>query len=93
MRMRRQGESIKTIAQDVGCHRQTVRMHLKEKRGETLADESRKQVLIVELRNHFQELVDFAAVGLKWRSRPSRSEMLGVKGPEVPMGKYPQMGT
>ncbi|MBA7466788.1 hypothetical protein ES707_01980 [subsurface metagenome] len=67
MRMRRRGESIKAIAQAIGCHRQTVRTYLKEKRGDILAEEARKEVLTGELLGHFQELVSFAQVGLKRR--------------------------
>lgn len=67
MRMRRQGESIQAIAQAIGCHRQTVRTYLKEKRGDILAEEARKEVLTGELLSHFQELVSFAQVGLKRR--------------------------
>lgn len=67
IRMRRQGESIKVIAQAIGCHRQTVRTYLKEKHGDILAEEARKEVLKGELLGHFQELVSFAQVGLKCR--------------------------
>ena len=67
MRMRRQGESIKVIAQAIGCHRQTVRTYLKEKRGDILAEEARKEVLTGELLGHFRELINFAQVGLKDR--------------------------
>lgn len=74
MRMRRQGESIIAIAQAIGCHRQTVRTYLKEKRGDILADEARKEVLKGELLGHFQELVNFAQVGLKSRLDASRPE-------------------
>jgi transposase-like protein len=65
IRMRRQGESIKAIAEAIGCHRQTVRMHLKEKRDDILADEARKEVLKEELLGHFRELSSFAQVGFK----------------------------
>jgi len=61
VRMRSQGESIKAIAEAIGCHRQTVRIHLKEKRGDILADEVRKQLLLDELRRHLDELTQFAA--------------------------------
>ncbi|MFC2047599.1 hypothetical protein ACFLTK_04935 [Chloroflexota bacterium] len=67
MRMRRQGESIKVIAQAIGCHRQTVRTYLREKHGDILAEEARKEVLTGELLGHFRELVNFAQVGLKHR--------------------------
>ena len=67
MRMRRRGESIKAIAQAIGCHRQTVRTYLKEKHGDILAEEARKEVLKGELLSHFQELVSFAQVGIKRR--------------------------
>ena len=36
MRLQRQGQSIQSIARAMGCHRQTVRMHLKEKEGDIL---------------------------------------------------------
>ncbi len=67
MRMRRRGESIQSIAQAIGCHRQTVRTYLKEKHGDILAGEARKEVLTGELLGHFRELVNFAQVGLKRR--------------------------
>jgi len=61
MRLRRQGKSISAIAQATGCHRQTVRGYLRERRGDILADEVRKQVLIDELRRHLDDLAQFAA--------------------------------
>jgi len=88
MRMRRQGRSIKAIAQAMGCHRQTVRMHLKERHADILADEARKQVLIDELRNHFRELAGFATVELKSHLRASRTELPG-SGPEMLMPGRP----
>jgi len=33
LRMRRQGQSVKAIAEAIGCHRQTVRLHLRKGRG------------------------------------------------------------
>jgi len=82
MRMRRQGESIIAIAQAIGCHRQTVRTYLKEKHGDILADEARKEVLKGELLGHFQELVGFAQVGLKSRLDASPEE----QGKRIPKG-------
>jgi len=84
MRMRRQGQSIKAIAQAIGCHRQTVRTHLKERHGDILADEARKQVLIDELRSHFQELANFAAVSLRRHLDASPAQMRDLR-PEVPI--------
>lgn len=82
MRMRRQGESIKAIAQAIRCHRQTVRTYLKEKRGDILANEARKEVLKEELLGHFQELVGFVQVGLKSRLDASPEE----QGKRIPKG-------
>jgi transposase-like protein len=86
IRMRRQGESIKAIAQAIGCHRQTVRMYLKEKRDDILADEARKEVLKGELLGHFRELSSFAQVGLKScldASSPERGKRIlkGIREP------------
>ena len=83
MRMRRQGESIKAIAQAIGCHRQTVRTRLKEKHGDILADEARKEVLKGELLGHFQELINFAQVGLKSRLDAS-AEPRPKQGKRIP---------
>jgi len=83
MRLKREGKSISDIARVIGCHRQTVRMHLREKHGDIVAEEARKQVFIEELRGHFQELVNFASVGFKWRLKASRSEIPGLTGLEV----------
>lgn len=74
MRLRRQGESIKGIAQAIGCHRQTVRLHLKEKRGDMLRDEARKEILMEAIRNHFKELADFAGKRMKRRFEESYPE-------------------
>jgi len=65
MRLKREGKSISAIARIIGCHRQTVRMHLREKHGDIVAEEARKQVLIEELRGHFQELANLATARLK----------------------------
>ena len=83
MRLKREGKSISAIARIIGCHRQTVRMHLKEKHGDIVAEEARKQVLIEELRGHFEELANFASVGFKWHLKASRSEVPGLIGFEV----------
>jgi hypothetical protein len=69
----------------MGCHRQTVRTHLRERHGDILADEARKQVMIDELHAHFRELADFARIDLKWRLKASSSEKPGVTAPEIPM--------
>jgi len=74
LRLRRQGQSVKAIAQAIGCHRQTVRLHLKERRGDILAEEARKQILIAELRSHFLELATLATATLKLRVDASPSE-------------------
>lgn len=65
MRLRRQGFSISAIARTVGCHRQTVSAHLKERREDFIAEEARKQVLTQALANHFEQLARFAQVELK----------------------------
>lgn len=85
MRLKREGKSISAIARVIGCHRQTVRMHLREKHGDIVAEEVRKQVLIEGLRDHFQELVNFAAVSLKRRFDASPSELPGLTGLRVAM--------
>ena len=85
IRLKREGKSISAIARIIGCHRQTVRMHLREKHGDIIAEEARKQVFIEELRGHFQELANFAAIGLKWRLKASRSEIPRLTGLEVAM--------
>ena len=74
VRLRRQGKSISAIAQATGCHRQTVRLYLKERQADVLADEARKQVLIEALRGHFQELAKLATASLKMRLDASPSE-------------------
>ena len=83
LRLHRQGKSISAIAQATGCHRQTVGAYLRERQADILANEVRKQVLIEELRGHFRELTDFAAIGLKWRLKASRTEIPGLTGFEV----------
>jgi transposase-like protein len=97
IRLQRQGKSISAIAQATGCHRQTVRTYLRERQADILADEVRKQVLIEELRSHFQELANFAAVGLKWRLKASRSEApfleVAMPGPISVAGKLGLLGS
>ena len=83
LRLKREGKSISDIARAIGCHRQTVRMHLKEKHGDIVAEEARKQVLIEELREHFRELASFASIDFKWRLKASRTEIPGLTGFEV----------
>ncbi|MBA7471242.1 hypothetical protein ES707_06545 [subsurface metagenome] len=73
MRMRRQGESIKAIAEAIGCHRQTVRLHLQERRGNILADEVRRQLLTDELQRHLNEVTEFA---VSFKSRVIRPDSL-----------------
>lgn len=58
--LHRQGESISAISRAVGCHRQTVKSYLVGRRGDILADEVRKQLLIDELRRHLDDLAQFA---------------------------------
>jgi len=50
----------KTIARDLECNRQTVRVYLKERQVDVLADEVRKQLLTDELRRHLDNLTQFA---------------------------------
>jgi len=83
LRLHRQGMSISAIAQATGCHRQTVRAYLVERQADILADEVKKQVLVEELRNHFRELPDFAALGFKGHLDASVSESPGLAGPRV----------
>jgi hypothetical protein len=70
-RMLREGKSISAIAQAIGCHRQTVRIHLKEKQRDIVADEVRKQLLTEELISHFRQLGEFAQIGLRSRLNAS----------------------
>ncbi len=74
MRLQRQGQSIQSIARAMGCHRQTVRMHLKEKEGDILRDEARKQMMIEAIREHFKELADFAGKDLRQKFEASPAE-------------------
>lgn len=71
LRMRRQGQSIKTIAEAIGCHRQTVRLHLQERQGEILAGEVRKQVLTDEVQKHLDDLTQFAVSFKSYLTIPS----------------------
>lgn len=59
-RLRRQGKSILAIAKATGCHRQTVRVYLKELKTDILADEVRKELLTDELRRHVDAVIGFA---------------------------------
>lgn len=74
MRLQRQGESIQDIARAIGCHRQTVRMHLNKNLGEILRNEARKQVMIEAIRQHFRELAEFAGKGFKGKFQRSPKE-------------------
>ena len=85
LRLHRQGKSISAIAEATGCHRQTVRAYLRQRQGDILADEVKKQVLVEELRNHFQELRDFASYRCNGRFDASSSEMPGLTGLKVRM--------
>ena len=60
MRMRRQGKSVKAIAEAMGCHRQTVRMHLRERQADILAVEVKKQLLTDEQQKHLDGVTQFA---------------------------------
>jgi transposase-like protein len=93
VRLHRQGKSISAIAQATGCHRQTVRAYLRERQADILADEVRKEVLIEELRGHFQELRNFAVVDLKRRLDASPSEAPGITSPKLPIpGRISTLG-
>jgi hypothetical protein len=83
LRLHRQGMSISAIAQATGCHRQTVKAYLVERQADILADEVKKQVLVEELRNHFRELPDFAALGFKGHLDASVSESPSLTGPRA----------
>jgi len=74
LRLKREGKTDTAIAKVLGIHRQTVGRYLKRRRNDILADEARKQVLIEELRGHFQELANGVPVSLRWRLDASRSE-------------------
>lgn len=74
LRLRRQGKSITEIARNVGCQRQTVRAYLRERQGDILRDEARKQILVEAIGNHFKELADFGGRGMKQRFKESYSE-------------------
>jgi hypothetical protein len=87
MRLRREGKSTSEIARTVGCHRQTVRAYLRERRSSILADEVRKEVLKEALLGHFRELADFAGKELVHRFKFSYPEgqhilvgLLGLPG-------------
>ncbi len=66
-RLRRLGVSQTEIGKKVGCHRQTVRLHLQEKSADTVAEGARRDVLADALRRHFQQLADFAGSNLRTR--------------------------
>ena len=83
LRLKREGKTDTAIAKFLGIHRQTVGRYLKRRRNDILADEARKQVLIDELRGHFQELAKFAPT-LRFHLDASPSE-----GSE---GGYPSTG-
>ncbi len=75
--MRRQGQSINDIAEDIGCHRQTVRLRLKEKRGAILADEVRRQMLVDEMLRHIDDLSQFADSLLRYLRVPTSPKVEG----------------
>jgi len=92
MRLRREGKSITEIAQIVGCHRQTVRAYLRERKSSILVDEVRKEVLKEALLWHFKELADFARKELGDRFKFSCPEgkyvlggLLGLPGVGSPL--------
>ena len=60
LRLRRQGKSISAIARAAGCNRQTVRVYLKERQADVLAEEVRKQALTDDLQKHLDDLTQFA---------------------------------
>ena len=73
LRLKREGKTDTAIAKVLGIHRQTVGRYLKRRRNDILAEEVRKQVLIEELRSHFQELAQFTST-LRPRLDASPSE-------------------
>jgi hypothetical protein len=80
LRLKREGKTDTAIGKLLGIHRQTVHRYLKRRRNDILADEARKQVLIDELRGHFQLLANFAD-NLKWRFGASPSEGQWIRDP------------
>ncbi len=73
-RFHRQGVSQTEIAKKVRCHRQTVRLHLKEKGVDSAAEYARREVLADALRRHFQQLKDFAGTSFRTRLDASVAE-------------------
>ena len=71
LRMRRQGQSVKAIAEAIGCHRQTVRLHLQEKQGDILAAEIRRQHLADELQRHLNDVTEYAVSFRGYLTRPT----------------------
>lgn len=90
-RLKRQGMSIKEIAKSTGYHRQTVSTYLKQTRTDALADEVRKQVLVEELRQHFQDLANRAPDILRGQLQASRSEA-GGSWPGAPISTAGLLG-
>ena len=92
LRLKREGKTAAAIAKILGIHRQTVGRYLKRRRNDILADEARKQVLIEELRGHFEELAKGVPVSLKWRldaspSGSARYNILRLPGPIALSGR------
>jgi hypothetical protein len=73
-RLHKQGVSQTEIARQLKCHRQTVRLHLVEKKVDTIAERARSEVLADALRQHFQQLKDFAGSSFKMRLDASVAE-------------------
>lgn len=64
-KMDRAGYSLSAIARELGFHRQTVKLHLTEQKGDTISDEARGKILGESYKRHFENLTDNAQTPMK----------------------------